>query len=281
MSDDYEDARADYRLALLKSLYDLFMTRAYGRSVDEVEFERVRLAALREPHLGPLLPAWLREVRTPRDWSIYATTRFNGTSQTREFLRREFAPIFGTLEGFEVQPDTSPIRGDHGGRPFRYPGTEVEEDPAAYVPSKRVFLVHGHDHAPRNAVEAYLRRLGLEPVVLSDEPSRSRTIIEKLEAYDDVDYAVIILTPDDIGAPASAPDQLQPRARQNVILELGYFVGRLGRDFVAALLVGEVDLPSDVRGVAYIPYQDTNEVWKGLLLRELRHTHMPINLDAI
>jgi predicted nucleotide-binding protein len=65
-----------------------------------------------------------------------------------------------------------------------------------------------------------------------------------------------------------------------VILELGYFVGRLNRDFVAALMVGDMELPSDVRGVAYIPYQD-NDAWKGLLVRELRHAGMPINLDAI
>lgn len=179
---ELNEALAEHRLNLVQSIYDMLMTRASGRTVDEAEFANVRIRALRDSELAPLLPLWLREVRTPRDWSTFSGTRFNSSGQAREFLRREFAPVFGHLEGLDVQRDTSPIPGYYGNRPYRYPGTEDTEEPETYVPGNRVFLVHGHDQQPRNAVEAYLRRLGLEPIVLGDEPSRGRTIIEKLEA---------------------------------------------------------------------------------------------------
>lgn len=276
--------KRDHQLALVESIYRLLVTRANGKTVEDDPFVDHRLEALKDPELAPLLPGWLREVRTPRDFQIYSANRFEGAGQAKEYLRREFAPIFGFLEGIEVTRDTSPIRGAvWSGRSYHYPGTERPTAPAddAYVPGNKVFLVHGHDKSARNAVEAYLRRMGLQPIVLSDVPSASRTIIEKLEAFDDVDYAVIILTPDDHGGSQKTPETLQPRARQNVVLELGYFIGRLGRPYVAALLVGDIEVPSDVRGVAYIPFNESSDEWQTLLLRELRQAQMPVNLDGI
>ena len=123
---------------------------------------------------------------------------------------------------------------------------------------RRAFLVHGHDHGARDAVARVLTNAGLEPVILSEEPNAGRTIIEKFEAHVDVAFAVVLMTPDDRGAtdseitavPSTSTSAdlaavLQPRARQNVILELGYFIGILGRSRVAALVAGEVERPSD------------------------------------
>jgi predicted nucleotide-binding protein len=99
----------------------------------------------------------------------------------------------------------------------------------------KVFLVHGRDDAARETVARFLERLGLEAVILHAQATRGRTFIEKLEHYSGADCAVVLLTPDDVGALKTDAAKLQPRARQNVVLELGYFVALLGRDHVCAL----------------------------------------------
>lgn len=134
----------------------------------------------------------------------------------------------------------------------------------------RVFVVHGHDDGAREGVARVLEQAGFEVVLLLEQPSRGRTIIEKVEAYSDVSAAVVLLTADDRGGKAQQSElTYRPRARQNVIFELGYFCGRLGRDKVIALVRDGVELPSDYDGVVYIPL-DANGGWKEKLLRDLR-----------
>jgi predicted nucleotide-binding protein len=100
---------------------------------------------------------------------------------------------------------------------------------------KRVFIVHGHASEAKESLARFLERVGLEPIILHEQPNSGRTIIEKFEVYADVGFAVVLLTPDDVGAPKDAPTELKPRARQNVIAELGYFYGKLSRHRVCAL----------------------------------------------
>ena len=115
--------------------------------------------------------------------------------------------------------------------------------------SNRIFIVHGHDGEARETVARFLEKLGFEPVILHEQANRGRTIIEKVEVNSDVGFAVILLTPDDEGcARGGVPE---PRVRQNVLLELGYFIGLLGRDRVCALMRGEITIPSDFAGVVW------------------------------
>ncbi len=106
--------------------------------------------------------------------------------------------------------------------------------------SDRVFVVHGHDEAPREMVARFLEKLGLVAVILHEQASRGRTVIEKVEEHGDVAFAVVLLTPDDEGR-SRGGGELMPRARQNVVLELGYFLARLGRDRVCALKRGDLE----------------------------------------
>jgi len=148
------------------------------------------------------------------------------------------------------------------------PAPRPESVPAARSASKRVFVVHGHNDALRDSVTAQLYRLGFDPVVLREHAERGQTIIEKIEQYSDVSFAVVLVTPDDEGRAQGSIGELQPRARQNVIMELGYFVGRLGRGRVCVLFGDRVELPSDFTGVLHIPL-DPGGGWKQLLAREL------------
>jgi len=149
------------------------------------------------------------------------------------------------------------------------------------ISGKKVFLVHGHDESAREGTARFLEKLGLETIILHEQPNAGRTIIEKVEQYAGVAFAVVLLTPDDVGGTASNPQVLNPRARQNVILELGYFIGRLGRAHVAALLKGDVEKPSDYDGVVYIA-MDSAGAWKLQLARELKTAGLDIDLnDAV
>ena len=120
---------------------------------------------------------------------------------------------------------------------------------------RRVFVVYGHDTDARDDLELILRRVQVTPIILQNIPGVGDTLIEKLESLTDADFACVLLTPDDIGSAKATPDNLRPRARQNVVLELGMVLTRLGRHRVAILVKGEdLEKPSDIDGLIYIPF---------------------------
>lgn len=142
----------------------------------------------------------------------------------------------------------------------------------------RVFVVHGRDDKAKLEVRGFLAQLNLEPVILDEQPSEGQTVIEKFEGHTDVDFAVVLLTPDDTGKLAGSPDEPKPRARQNVIFEFGFFVGKLGRSKVFVLHKGKVDIMSDYHGVIYIP-MDNAGGWKLKLATEVKNAEIDIDID--
>jgi predicted nucleotide-binding protein len=147
--------------------------------------------------------------------------------------------------------------------------------------SDRVFVVHGHDEAMRESVARVLTKLGLEPIILHEQSDHGRTIIEKFYDYSDVGFAVVLLSPDDTGYANNAdPNTAQPRARQNVILELGFFLGKLGRENVTVLHKGNVEIPSDFFGILYTPYEPSG-AWPYRLTRELRESGYKVSADDL
>ena len=145
--------------------------------------------------------------------------------------------------------------------------TSVQERPESEPESKRVFVVHGHDEEMKQSVARTLQQHKLEPIILHEQPNRGRTLIEKFEEEaSDVGFAVVIFSPDDEGR-IRGEGNLRPRARQNVVLELGFFFGKLGRGSVFVLYreIEGFELPSDIAGVLYVPY-DRAGAWKVDLL---------------
>ncbi len=150
-------------------------------------------------------------------------------------------------------------------------------------PKKEIFISHGKDLKPVDELKNILTRAELTPVVLSEQPSQGKTVIEKLEAYSDVGFAFVILTPDDLGgfvemgSKWSRPKRLRDflktahtRPRQNVILEFGFFVGRLGRERVCCLLKKPVEQPSDMQGIVYLSFKESLEEIRSEILNELK-----------
>lgn len=147
----------------------------------------------------------------------------------------------------------------------------------------RVFVAHGHDKRLRDDVVLTLTNLGLRPTVLGDTPGEGDTFAEAIERHSNVSFAVILLTPDDLGE-AKVKKPLRPRARQNVILEWGYFVGRIGRQNVTALFKSdgkaELELPSNYNGLRYIVVDEDGK-WRQTLAKELSNAGIPVDPDKL
>ncbi|MCQ3028914.1 nucleotide-binding protein [Pseudomonas tremae] len=156
------------------------------------------------------------------------------------------------------------------------------EQPAivSSINSRRVFVVHGHDETAMHGLARFLEKLGLEAIILKEQPDQGRTIIEKFEATaGDVGFAVVLLTPDDVGASVKA-ETSDARARQNVIFELGYFAGKLGRGRVCLLRKGRVEIPSDLYGVIYTD-MDAADGWQTKLVKELKAAKLDFDANRL
>lgn len=140
-----------------------------------------------------------------------------------------------------------------------------------------IFIIHGRDNGVKDMVARFITTIGLNPIILHELPNQGRTIIEKFERHADVGFAIALLTPDDLGTLYGNKNNLQPRARQNVIFEFGYFMGRLGRNRVCALTKSNIEILSNYAGVLYIPL-DVSGAWKINLVRELKA--VGYNIDA-
>ncbi len=130
----------------------------------------------------------------------------------------------------------------------------IQIENSSSLRNDKIFIVHGHNEILREQSLSLLSTLELESIILHDQPNKGQTLIEKFESNSDVGYALILLTSDDIGCKKDEDyDKLSYRARQNVILELGFFLGKLGRDKVCVIYEEGVEIPSDYDGVVYIP----------------------------
>lgn len=145
--------------------------------------------------------------------------------------------------------------------------------------SRKVFIVHGHDDGVREAVARFLEKIGFQAIILHEQANQGRTVIEKVEVHGDVGFAIVLLTPDDTGCKVG--NTPNPRPRQNVLLELGYFIGRLGRDKVCALITSDnMELPTDFAGVVWERF-DRSGGWKTVLGRELQAAGFEIDWNNI
>jgi predicted nucleotide-binding protein len=144
---------------------------------------------------------------------------------------------------------------------------------------RRVFVVHGHDHLIRNAVVDVLTRLDLEPIVLAEQATASKTFLELIEQYAKVGFAVVLLTADDLGR-AKTDQRPKKRPRQNVILELGYFLAKLGRNRVCSLFEPGVEMPTDYQAVKYLELDRAGN-WRKRLAEEIASARIPIDVSRI
>ena len=145
----------------------------------------------------------------------------------------------------------------------------------------KVFIVYGHDTKARDELELLLLRMNIKPVILSNLAPEGKTIIEALMANTNVKYAVALLTPDDEGHRKDQPTEKKHRARQNVVLELGMFLSALGREKVAILHKGDLELPSDIDGLIWIPFTASVQDAKNKLAASLQKAGFYIDIESL
>lgn len=193
---------------------------------------------------------------------------YNGskvTANLQHMVSQVFVPFERDFAAYVMRETGANLSGEAVAEQKKYP--------------RRVFIVHGHDGEAREAVARFMELLQFDVVILHEQANRGRTIIEKFEEHADVGFAVVLLTPDDHGSAVSS-QSTELRARQNVVLELGYFLGKLGRERVVALRRGDVEIPSDILGVVYTPFDDGG-AWKQLLARELKAADYEIDWSLV
>ncbi len=157
--------------------------------------------------------------------------------------------------------------------------TKVDSKDIIKDQKQRVFIVHGHNEGELNILARLLEKQGLKPIILKEQASKGMTIIEKFEANSISDFAIILLTGDDKGHQKNH-DNLNLRARQNVIFEMGYFFALLGRENVICLQEKGIEVPSDLGGRMYIEL-DKSEAWKLTLIKELKTAGFDVTADKL
>jgi predicted nucleotide-binding protein len=122
--------------------------------------------------------------------------------------------------------------------------------------------------------------MGFKPIILHEQASSGKTIIEKIEEYSNVGFGIVLYTPCDTGSPKKEVLLFKDRARQNVVFEHGYLIGKIGRKNVCALVKGEIETPNDISGVVYVK-MDEEEAWHMKLAKELKNSGYPVDMNKI
>jgi predicted nucleotide-binding protein len=144
----------------------------------------------------------------------------------------------------------------------------------------QVFIVHGHDEEAKSKAARFVEKLGFEAIILHEQASSSKTIIEKIEEYSNVGFGIILYTPCDIGAKKCEKPDLKSRARQNVIFEHGFLIGKIGRSRVCAIVKGDVETPNDISGVVYVS-MDASDAWCYSIAKEMKKAGYKVDMNKI
>jgi len=156
----------------------------------------------------------------------------------------------------------------------------IVTQPKAPMDKSKVFIVHGHDDAAKSEAARFVENLGFKAIILHEQASSGKTIIEKIEEYTNVGFGIVLYTPCDLGASQEEKELLKPRARQNVVFEHGYLMGKIGRENVCALVKGDIEKPTDISGVVYIPMNE-GDSWKLAVAKEMKKSGYDVDFNKI
>ena len=152
-------------------------------------------------------------------------------------------------------------------------------DPEQMTDRTKVFIVHGHDGETKQKTARFIEKLGFQAIILHEQASRGKTIIEKIEDYSDVGFAIVLYTPDDSGNTKSEAESgnLRGRARQNVVFEHGFLISKIGRSNVVPLVSGDVELPNDISGMVYV----SADQWQVDIAKEMKAAGYEVDFNKI
>lgn len=215
-------------------------------------------------HLTPLLKS--------KNQGVPLNSRLPRVMQHLRLMKKDLEHEIQTDKLFEVKNENSESEPFKDEITVSIINNTVTSESAQMTQNNKIFIVHGHNNEMKLDVARFIEKQGLVAIILHEQISQGNTIIEKLEQHSDVQYAIVLVSPDDQGySKKDGPDKAKDRARQNVIFELGFFYGKLGRKRVSTLLEqkGTFELHSDISGIVYHSY-DTSNNWKMDLVKELK-----------
>jgi len=220
---------------------------------------------------GPLYDAWMGEINIFNARHLKEHPLYDSISTTYSQYRKNSSShteMMGHLRALSADTDFF----------VKNPSQQLS-GVERIVMSNKVFIVHGHDDEAKQDMARTLEKVGFEAIILHEQPDAGRTIIEKFENYADVSFAVILYTECDLGRDKKMPvDSVKYRARQNVVFEHGFFIGKLGRDHVCAFVKGDVETPGDLSGVLYVP-MDKAGAWKIKLAQNMNAAGLSIDMN--
>lgn len=242
--------------------------QAYARetSLGEERLESWFRAAKKilSPYSGELYKKLEKKPTSPMFWSVNDYSALNDFDEnTREPLCAFIDSLLRDIENDE----------------FEWINEKVvkQKNIENKILSKKAFIVHGHDNATKERTARYLEKLGFEAIILHEQASSGKTIIEKLEHFTDVGFGIVLYTPDDKGSVKDKEDY-KPRARQNVIFEHGLLIGKLGRGKVFPLVTDHsVELPGDINGMVYL----SDISWELQLAKEIRAIGYEVDMNKV
>lgn len=255
----------------LKVKVDQFIQR--GADIERIEFRPAGGGFPFSYVSGPMYDAWMGEINIFNERHLKEHPLHDSISTTYSHYRKNSSShkeMMGYLRALSADTDffvASSIQ----------PPDKVER----VIMNNKVFIVHGHDNAAKLEMARTLEKMGFDAIILHEQPDAGRTIIEKFENYADVSFAVILYTECDLGrAKEMSVDSEKYRARQNVVFEHGFFIGKLGRDHVCALVKGDIETPGDLSGVIYVP-MDNAGAWKISLAKDMRAAGLPVDMNKL
>lgn len=253
----------------LKAKVDDFIQR--GIDIGRMEFHPASGGYPFSYVSGPMYDAWMGEINIFNERHLKEHPLHDSISTTYSHYRKNSSShkeMMGHLRALSADTDF-----------FVANSVQQPEEAERVIMSNKVFIVHGHDEAAKLDMARTLEKAGFEAIILHEQPDAGRTIIEKFEDYADVNFAVILYTECDLGRAKEAPESSERyRARQNVVFEHGFFIGKLGRDHVCAFVKGDVETPGDIGGVIYVP-MDKDGAWKARLAQNMKFVGLPADMN--
>lgn len=208
--------------------------------------------------------------------SHFAFVVHRGESDAQRFWREDGETMLAYIDSLKIDIENDEYDFSEPEISSEPNSSELERDD---IDLTQVFIVHGHDGEAKERTARFVEKLGFKAIILHEQANRGRTIIEKIEKYSNVGFAIVLYTPDDLGNVKADAEkgEIKPRARQNVVFEHGYLIGKLGRESVVPLVAGNIELPNDISGMVYISDKD----WQVDIAKEMKDAGYDIDFNKV
>lgn len=257
----------DFKKRLSDDVMEAYQQK--GREFGRERFESWERAI--KKFLKENFPSYVNKLHAKLNTGIY----IGYVDDMKQFIEDEYKPSISFIDSLIMDINNDEIISDDSSTSKVKLG---KSDKKLNAPLRKAFIVHGHDKAKKFETARFLEKIGFEAIILHEQASGGKTIIEKLEKFIDVGFGIVLYTPDDVGEAVAKQANLKLRARQNVVFEHGLLIGKLGRDKVIPLVVDHnIELPGDISGMVYM----SDNGWEIQLAKEIKSFGYEVDFNKL